>query len=232
MAAREKNISPSQAVFPLIPFKSSSPIMIAGPTNCGKTYWVNKFLTFNMFTEDIAAILYCYGIYQEKFDEMKQNKKIVAPITFKEGLPTKEDLKLFAKRGRFKVLIMDDLMENIVQDPAMQDLFTRQCHHLNISAVFISQNIFQQGKYARTISLNCHLFVLFSNKRDESQVRAFARQTYPENLKGFMLVYKDMMKNPYDYILIDCSPTTPRQIKVRGNIFPGEIPITYKISTD
>ena len=216
-----------EILFPTVPLKSGSPILIAGPTNCGKTYWVNKFLTFNMFTEKISSILYCYGIWQEKFNDMKQNKKIVAPITFREGLPNKEEIENLAKRGKFNVIILDDLMDSIVKDSQMSDLFTKQCHHLNISAIFISQNIFQQGKYSRTISLNCHVFVFFSNKRDESQIQTFARQTYPLKWKKFMLIYEEMMQDPYGYILVDCTPSHPKQIKVRGNVFPGEITYTY-----
>lgn len=203
-------------------------MIVAGPTNCGKTYWVNKFLTFNMFTEKISSILYCYGIWQEKFEEMKENRKIVAPITFHEGLPDKEEIEAVARRGKFNVIVLDDLMDIIVRDLQMADLFTKQCHHLNISAIFISQNIFQPGKFSRTISLNTHLFVIFCNKRDESQITTFARQSFPLKWRKFMLIYQDMMQNPFDYILVDCTPSTPNEIKVRGNIFPGEITYTYK----
>ena len=29
---------------PLVPFQTGSPIMIAGPTGSGKTFWTNKLL--------------------------------------------------------------------------------------------------------------------------------------------------------------------------------------------
>ena len=39
---------------PLVPFQAGSPIMIAGPTGSGKTYWTNKLLKNQMFTEPIS----------------------------------------------------------------------------------------------------------------------------------------------------------------------------------
>ena len=39
---------------PLVPFQAGSPIMIAGPTASGKTYWTHKLLTNQMFTEHVT----------------------------------------------------------------------------------------------------------------------------------------------------------------------------------
>ena len=48
---------------PLVPFQAGSPIMVAGPTASGKTYWTNKLLSNNMFTQPVSSILYCYGVW-------------------------------------------------------------------------------------------------------------------------------------------------------------------------
>ena len=48
---------------PLVPFQAGSPIMIAGPTGSGKTFWTNKLLKNQMFTEPVSSVLY-YGVYQ------------------------------------------------------------------------------------------------------------------------------------------------------------------------
>lgn len=213
---------------PIVPFQSGSPILIAGPTNCGKTVWVNKLLSNQMFTQDISNIHYFYGIYQDFYTSMKTAHQLVAPIFFKKGLPTKEDIDRIAD-GKFHVIVLDDLMDDIVKSSDMLQLFTAYCHHKNISAVFISQNIFQQGKYSRTISLNCHVIVVFANKRDESQIGTFARQIYPSRWKKFLEAYRNVMKQEYAYIIIDCTPAHPAQIKVRANIFPNEQTFTFDI---
>ena len=99
---------------PIIPFQGGSPMMIIGSTNCGKTYLINQLLTNDMFTQPVASILYCYGVYQEFFNTMTDNPSIACPIRFQEGLPTQEDIDNMYDKC-FHIIILDDLMENIVK---------------------------------------------------------------------------------------------------------------------
>ena len=69
---------------PLVPFQAGSPLMVSGPEGSGKIYWTHKLLINNMFTKPISSILYCYGVYQDYFDEMKT---MTHNIEFHEGLP-------------------------------------------------------------------------------------------------------------------------------------------------
>ena len=147
---------------PVIPFQSGSPIMIAGPTNSGKTVWVNRLLSHDMFTEIPKSILYCYGVFQKFFEDMKTNPDIKASISFTEGLPTKDIIDNM-NNGNFHVIILDDMMGIIVKSLDMLQLFTKYCHHCNISAVFIMQDVYHQGPYARSIFLNNHVMILFGN---------------------------------------------------------------------
>ena len=41
------------------------------------------------------------------------------------------------------------------------NMFTKISHHQNVSVVYLTQNVFDKNKYARTISLNAHNLVLF-----------------------------------------------------------------------
>ena len=45
---------------PMVPFQLGSPMMVIGPTNCGKTYWINQLLENDMFAQPVASILYCH----------------------------------------------------------------------------------------------------------------------------------------------------------------------------
>ena len=38
---------------PTVPFQSGSPMMVIGPTNCSKTYWINRLLENDMFTQPV-----------------------------------------------------------------------------------------------------------------------------------------------------------------------------------
>ena len=170
---------------PLVPFQAGSPIIVSGPTGSGKTYWTHKLLSNEMFTEHVSSILYCYGVYQSYFNEMK-----VPNLEFHEGLPTHEKVETL-NDGKFHIIVLDDLMEQIVKSIETQNLFTKYCHHYNITAIFLSQNIFAQGPCARTININTYILVIFANKRDESQALNLGKQLYPCNSKMFMEAYED-----------------------------------------
>ena len=170
--------------------------MIIGLTNSGKTYWINQLLTIDMFTKPVASIWYCYGVYQEFFNTMRDNPSIACPIHFQEGLPTQEDIDNMYDKC-FHIIVLDALMEKIVQSADMQELFTKYCHHKNIMAIMVSQNAFQKGPNACTISLNMHIHILFGNKRDELQVSIFAHQLFcsKRKKKCFLDIYDEHMKN-------------------------------------
>ena len=187
----------------LVPFHAGSPIMVAGPTSSGKTYWTHKLLTHNMFTESVASVLYCYGVFQDYFNQMK-----IPNIEFHEGLPTLEKVQSLHD-GSFHVIVLDDLMEYIVKSIEVQNLFTKYCHHYNIMVIFLTQNVFAQGPCARTININTHILVLFANKRDESQAMNLGKQLYPCNSKVFMDAYEDAMSYLHGYLVIDCDPKSP-----------------------
>ena len=131
----------------------------------------------------------------------------------------------------FHIIVLDDLMEKIVKSADMQELFTKYCHHKNITAIMVSQNAFQKGPNACTISLNTHIHILFANKRDKLQVSVFAYQLFhsKRRKKRFLDVYDEHMKNRFAYLAIDCTPQFPPEMKVCANIFPGKVTYTFDI---
>lgn len=209
----------------IVPFTACSPMMIAGPTNSGKTFWVKKLLMNEMFTELVSSVLYCYGVYQEIYAKLVSDmEKRGRHIELHEGLPSTEKLKSM-NDGKFHLVILDDLMEYIINNPVAEAMFTKYCHHFHITTIFITQNIFAQGKCARTIALNIHVLVLFANKRDASQIRTLARQQCPTNAKACIEAYEDAVLKPYGYFVIDCSPSGEFLFRWRTNIFPDEKPL-------
>ena len=71
-------------------------------------------------------------------------------IEWGDALPTEETFSSFSD----SIVILDDMMNNVVSDSSMMKVFTERNHHQNISVIFMTQNIFHQGKTAHTISLN------------------------------------------------------------------------------
>ena len=61
--------------------------------------------------------------------------------------------------------------------------------------------------------------------RDVQQVSTLARQLgMKEKLSG---AYKDILKEPYGYLLIDLSPYNVSNLKLKSHIFPNENMIVY-----
>ena len=198
------------------PFVAGSPIIVAGPTGSGKTKWVQKCLKQNLFTQTAQSVLYCYGVKQKLFENFG-----IPNLDFYEGLPSRDMIEEM-NDGNFHILVLDDMMESIVRSTEIQDLFTKHCHHYNITVIFITQNLFAQGKCARNITLNAHYIVLFGNKRDESQALCLGRQLFPYKSHFFQEVYEECTSSTHGYLLVDCDPKSPRELKLRTNIFRNE----------
>ena len=210
----------------LVPFEPCSSIMVCGPTGSGKTRWTYKFMQYSqgMYEQDPPQkIMYCYSVYQPLFDEME---KAIPKIIFHEGVPTKDTIEEFAD-GSHALIVLDDLQSQVITNPDMELLFTQGCHHQRLSVIFIVQNLYGQGKHARTIALNSWYLVLFKNVRGTSQIRHLNSQLFPH--KGHLLLqaYEDAVKEPFGYLVIDLAPQTKEQYLLKTKIFPGEEPIIY-----
>ena len=135
-----------------------------------------------MFTDKVSSILYCYGVYHNYFDEMLLT---LPDISFHESVPNEQTIKSL-NDGKFNIIVLDDLMEIIIKNVDTHNLFTKFCHHYNITAIFLTQNIFAQGPYSRSINLNTHIIILFRNKRDETQIHTLGKQLFPGNKQVFI----------------------------------------------
>ena len=55
------------------------------------------------------------------------------------------------------ILVLDDLMDEGSNDKRVLDLFTRDSHHQDVTVLYLCQDLFPNGKYAKTISRQCPL---------------------------------------------------------------------------
>ena len=195
-------------------FISPTTICISGCTGSGKTTWLRRLLDEKLFYNLPNRIIYFYGVWQNAFDSMTD-------VEFHEGLPVSFDDFV---DGNHNVLIFDDLQEDITKSKAAEHLFTRGSHHKNLTIVFVNQNIFYQGKHARTIALNTHYTILFRNPRATSQIRTLASQTGLQHLKE---AYEDATKEKYGYLVVDLCPHSDDDYRLRTHIFNNEDPIIY-----
>ena len=151
--------------------------------------------------------------------------RTIPNITFVEGVPG--DLESMADPTIRNLVVIDDLMRELSNDQRITNLFTRGCHHRNLSVIFILQNSFHRGKELRDMSLNCHYLVMFKSLRDSSRVSHLAKQMFPRHVKYIQEAFQDATKRPYGYLLCDLKPETPTDFRLRTNIFPGKSQVAY-----
>jgi len=196
---------------------------VGGATGCGKTVFVTKFLANldKMVDAKIEEIIWCYGVSQKLHVELKA--KLKTPIRFVEGLPNLDDVATVHSGP--KIVVIDDLM--MQTDKNTVEYFTLGSHHRNLSIFNLINNIFNQGKGQRDMSLNSHYLVFFKNPRDVSQIAHFARQVDSENPKFVVEAFKDATSQPHGYLLFDFKQATDDDMRLRTCIFPDEQNIVY-----
>ncbi|GFS31274.1 uncharacterized protein TNIN_134801 [Trichonephila inaurata madagascariensis] len=153
----------------------------------------------------LKKVVWCYKIFQPWFYTEKS-------IKFVSGLPTANE--------KIDLLILDDLMNNLLSE--ILEMFTVEYNHKNFSVILITQNLFPRVRVARDISLNAHYIMLFRNNRDHSQIACFGRQVLPDRSKFLMDAYKKATAETYQFLLVDCFPTTDKEQRLRQSIFPDQ----------
>ena len=112
----------------------------------------------------------------------------------------------------------------------MAELFAKGSHHSNLTVSYLVQNVYNQGKSQRTISLNSHYSVVFRNGRDALQFRTMAYQICPNDGKRLVDSFTDATSEPYGYMVQDHHPSIPEDQTVVTNILPGD-QLTYYINS-
>lgn len=189
--------------------------IVAGPSGCGKSNFVKNFLRHasDMCDTEFARVVWHYAEWQPLYGE-----STCGAIEYREGLPQPAD---YDADARPKLLVIDDLMRES-SNGVVIDLFTKGCHHKNMSVFLITQNLFHQGRGQRDISLNANYIVFFKNPRDRAQIHHLARQVHPEDPRFLQEAYNDATARPHGYLLLDLKQSTPENCRFRTDIFPSD----------
>lgn len=195
----------------MIKFRTPFKISVSGPSGCGKsTLCVDLLNNLDSMVDNKF-----HKIYWVLGDENAVPKNLNVPVEFIVGVP-----EVFENPDieRPILYILDDSMFEI-DNKSVANLITRGSHHQNISVIFITQNIYHQGKYSRTMNLNFSHLLVFKNVRDTQQFGCLARQIDSSKSKDLVRVYKEITKEPHTYLLIDLTQSTHDLLRFRTDIF-------------
>ena len=205
--------------YPEFKFHHMFSMLVVGPTQCGKTYFVQQVLTKNCIeypSEKPTQIYWFYNQWQPRYDALKRALK--KRILFTQGLPDlSEDLHEINPEYN-NILVFDDLMSQAIDSPVLSKLFT-QGRHRNASVILLLQNMFPKGKYNTDISRNAQYVVLFRSPSDRKQIGIVAERMFDKNRKNFMTAYYHETERPYGYVVIDNQPKTTSEKQVVSEVF-------------
>ena len=154
----------------LVKFQSPCTWIVSGMTGSGKTTSLYNLLKSKdtMFEEPPQKIIYCYSVWTKLFGDMEKN------FEFVQGMSHPDKIKGIFD-GHHHLICLDDLQHKVSNSKEAEKLFTQLSHHNNLSVIYLNQNLYYQGKCARTLNLNTAYTILMRNPRNTQQVALLGR---------------------------------------------------------
>lgn len=206
----------------VVHFVHPSTFLVSGPTGSGKTQWVIKVLRNGLIHPFPQRIVWVYSEWQPLYADLN---RFLRNVEFVRGF--NQNLYETFDPNVTNLLVIDDQMHTAGRTKQLVELFTKGSHHRNLSVVYIVQNLFDQGRSMRTVSINSHYIVLFKSPRDQRQIMTLAQQCHPQNPAFIVQAFQEATSIPFGYLVLDYRPETPDDRRFRTNIFPSETPIVY-----
>ena len=209
-----------------VPFSMS----ISGPSQSGKSEFIVKLIEHRekLFTSKFVRIIYCQPESLAHVNNtFFQRIKLAFPSAeLNSGLPNISKLSLDLNTLPC-LLIIDDLMTEFLDSPAMVQLLSVQVHHFNLSTIFTLQNFFATSKFGKTIMRNVNYKVYFYNRLDLRELRNISCQIVPQcpsfMQSNFNFLYKKFPNDVSHYIFVDGHfKSKVPSLYVRTHIFPDE----------
>ena len=205
--------------YPEFKFQHMFSMMVVGPSQSGKTHFVQQLLThkcINYLEKKPLRVYWFYNQWQPSYDDIQRALK--KKIQFTQGIPELSDDLHEIRPENNNILVFDDLMSQATDSPVVSKLFT-QGRHRNASVILLLQNMFPKGKFNTDISRNALYKVLFRSPGDRKQIDIMAEQTFAKDRPHFMKAYTQETEKPFGYIVLDNHPRTTSQHQVVADVF-------------
>ena len=221
-------------------------MIIAGPSECGKTTFVCKLLEerSSMIDPPVSQVLW-YSGNPKSAEKAKSSlsSKALEGVSFEEGIPDVNELTQHQEGEEEqsqlpnRLIILDDFMGNAeVEDKAFK-LFTQESHHNNISVIYILQNYFYQSKGRVNIGRSASHVVMFNTPQDATPVTKLLHNMQgnlgserKRGRKGPSFVSKvvsHLADSGHGYLMMVLTQKAPQSTRIRTDIYTGEDNVFY-----
>ena len=203
-------------------------VLISGPAGVGKTTWVYQLLKErkHLIRGDIDRVWYCspgleHGTSEDHELGDRLQELFPGQLELVQGLP---DFEMVGNYEGHKVVILDDLSQDVVNNPEIYKLYSYLSTHRQISTVYLSQSIFTPSKYGSAILRNSDYHVIFLDRTNVLTLSTLSKNSHPGggNLYFQYLNWLDERHLVYSpYIVVDNSTKakTSKEFRVRSRIF-------------
>lgn len=184
--------------------------ILSAPSCSGKSTLAYNIIKHSdsLVSVPFDVVLVLFRTWQPLYDQMRRELPI--PVHFFEHAfpgPLKD---LVAGFQAPVILIDDGLCPANRRD--VEDLFTRESHHLGTSVILLTQSLFDAKQPTlRLCHRNTKILIVFGCPRDQGSLRTLVFQMHPDKRKANLLLstMEDILKEPYRYIMMDFQPTCP-----------------------
>lgn len=212
-------------------FRHPATIIISGPSGSGKSNFVKQLILNSadlIKTEDLSGVkgfdlvIVLYKIWTKLYENLQECSS--TKIVFYKDTISESQLEKEIIGFKTPVLWVDDGLsdENVY---FIEDVFTRYSHHLNLSCILLTHNLYGQKKNTnclRTINRNAQYIIIFNYPRDRMVSRVLTQQSQSTKVKAKCLlqtIEKTLNSQPYGYFLLDFTQRTPEALRYKTNIF-------------
>jgi hypothetical protein len=126
------------------------------------------------------------------------------------------------QQGLAGCIVIDDLMQEVADMNILTPLFTRMSSHLNLSVIYITQNLFFQGKNAgssMTLYRNTKYLVMFYSRVDKSTIRFLVQRMGPGINSNLLRTMLDQLLRKYRYTMINFDINRDSSVQFATRLF-------------
>ena len=192
-------------------------LTLSGCSGSGKSFFVRKLL---MNQKEIIGSEWKKIFYISRFElkDLQRELKHLPIVFINEIIPSLDELKQKSAKNEQNLVVLDDLMSQSADSGDVKSLFS-EGRHINFSVIYCTQNLFQGGRFARTIRLNTNYLVLFKQIHDRMQIERFFVSMKPKKWQFLIDCYDDATSNQFGYFLLDFRPHVSHEfLRMRASL--------------